>query len=40
MMIIVGCVLIEFDNENDGDADDVDDVDDDDVDGCVRVRVG
>ena len=38
MMIIVGRVLIKFDNENDGDADDVDD--DDDVDGCVRVRVG
>ena len=37
-MIIVGRVLIKFDNENDGDADDVDD--DDDVDGCVRVRVG
>ena len=35
MMIIVGHVLIKFDNENDGDADDVDD--DDDVDGCVRV---
>ena len=34
-MIIVGRVLIKFDNENDGDADDVDD--DDDVDGCVRV---
>ena len=43
MMIIVGRVLIKFDNENDVDADDVDDVDDcndDDVDGCVRVRVG
>ena len=41
MMIIVGRVLIKFDNENDGDADDADDVDDDDdVDGCVRVRVG
>ena len=35
VMIIVGRVLIKFDNENDGDADDVDD--DDDVDGCVRV---
>ena len=32
VMIIVGRVLIKFDNENDGDADDVD--------GCVRVRVG
>ena len=49
MMIIVGRVLIKFDNENDVDADDADDVDDgddvddcndDDVDGCVRVRVG
>ena len=46
VMIIVGRVLIKFDNENDVDADDVDDVDDvddcndDDVDGCVRVRVG
>ena len=36
-MIIVGRVLIKFDNENDGDADDVDDCNDDDVDGCVRV---
>ena len=40
MMIIVGRVLIKFDNENDVDADDVDDCNDDDVDGCVRVRVG